>query len=83
MPAMMQRIAISMSLVCAIAISADATTITVTNTNDSGPGSLRRALIDSQDGNTIDFDSSLKGQNILEVNSLPVRFSMASMVTRR
>ena len=61
---MMQRIAISMSLVCAIAISADATTTTVTNTNDSGPGSLRRALIDSQDGNTIDFDSSLKGQNI-------------------
>src|SRR4029078_5846639 len=64
MPAMMQRIAISMSLVCAIAISADATTTTVTNTNDSGPGSLRQALVDSQDGDTIDFDPSLKRQTI-------------------
>src|SRR4051812_47734389 len=61
---MMHRIAISMSLVCAIGISAQATTITVTNTNDAGSGSLRQALVDSQDGDTIDFDSSLKGQNI-------------------
>jgi hypothetical protein len=45
-------------------MSAYATTITVTNTNDSGPGSLRQALVDSQDGDTIDFDPSLKGQTI-------------------
>jgi hypothetical protein len=33
--------------------------ITVTNTNDSGPGSLRQALADAQDGDTIDFDPSV------------------------
>ena len=35
--------------------SARANTITVTNTNDSGPGSLRRALADANDGDTIGF----------------------------
>jgi len=45
-------------------MSAYATTITVKNTNDSGPGSLRQALVDSQDGDRIDFDPSLKGQTI-------------------
>lgn len=32
-----------------------ADTITVTNTNDSGPGSLRQALADASEGDTIDF----------------------------
>ena len=32
-----------------------AATITVTNTNDSGPGSLRQALVDANDGDTINF----------------------------
>jgi hypothetical protein len=36
-------------------MSVQATTITVTNTNDSGPGSLRQALADASDGDTIDF----------------------------
>ena len=44
--------------------TASADTITVTNTNDSGPGSLRQALVDANDGDTINFDSSLKGQKI-------------------
>ena len=44
-----------MLLFCAVAIFAHATTITVTNTNDSGPGSLRQALVDANDGDTIDF----------------------------
>jgi hypothetical protein len=36
-----------------IALRAD--DITVTNTNDSGPGALRQALADANDGDTIDF----------------------------
>src|ERR1051325_3900746 len=39
---------------CGLAI-ARATTITVINTNDSGPGSLRQALADATDGDTIIF----------------------------
>src|SRR5882762_8581124 len=56
--------AIGMLLLCAVAIPADADTITVTNTNDSGPGSLRQALADAQDGDTIQFDPALNGQTI-------------------
>ena len=41
-----------------------ANTITVVNTDDSGPGSLRQAIADANDGDTIDFDPSLKGQTI-------------------
>src|SRR5882762_4059952 len=36
-----------------------ATTITVTDGNDSGPGSLRQALADANDGDTINFDPSV------------------------
>src|SRR6266850_6856061 len=39
-------------------------TIIVTNTNDSGPGSLRQALANAQDGDTIQFDPSLNGQTV-------------------
>jgi hypothetical protein len=39
-------------------------TTRVTNTNDSGPGSLRQALADAHNGDTISFDSSLNGRNI-------------------
>jgi hypothetical protein len=41
-----------------------ATTITVTTTADSGPGSLRQALVDANDGDTIQFDPALNGQTI-------------------
>ena len=51
-------------LLCAVVFSAQANIITVVNTNDSGPGSLRQALADAHDGDTINFDVSLKGQNI-------------------
>ena len=47
--------AICVLLLCAVAIPVDATTITVTNTNDSGPGSLRQALVDANDGDMINF----------------------------
>jgi hypothetical protein len=39
-------------------------TTTVTNTNDSAPGSLRQALADANDGDTINFDPALNGRNI-------------------
>src|SRR6266542_2898530 len=46
---------IAAALFCAVAFLAHAATITVTNTNDSGPGSLRQALADASDGDTITF----------------------------
>jgi hypothetical protein len=44
------RILIGLALLCAMATLARAGTITVTNTNDTGPGSLRQALADANDG---------------------------------
>jgi hypothetical protein len=44
-----------LALFYAAAMSAHASIITVTNTNDSGPGSLRQALVDANDGDTIEF----------------------------
>jgi hypothetical protein len=49
------RAGICLALVCAVASSIYANIITVTNTNDSGPGSLRQALADANDGDTINF----------------------------
>ena len=40
-------------------------TRTVTNTNDSGPGSLRDAILSSHAGDTIKFASSLSGKTIM------------------
>src|SRR5215216_2935253 len=58
------RTMICLALFCSVSMSAYADIITVINTNDSGPGSLRQALVDSHDGDTIDFDPSVKGQTI-------------------
>ena len=38
--------------------------ITVINTNDSGPGSLRQALADADDGDNITFATGLHGQTV-------------------
>jgi hypothetical protein len=46
---------VAVLLFAATAMSAHAATITVTNTNDSGSGSLRQALVDANDGDTIAF----------------------------
>ena len=43
------------ALACALDTSVHANVITVTNTNDSGPGSLRQALVDANDGDIIEF----------------------------
>jgi hypothetical protein len=48
-----------------VGASAHANIVTVTNLNDSGPGSLRQALADANEGDTIDFDPALKGQAII------------------
>jgi hypothetical protein len=53
-----------LSALCLIALSTQAATITVMNTNNSAAGSLRQALADAVDGDTINFDSSLNGQTI-------------------
>jgi hypothetical protein len=46
---------VAVLLFAATAMSAHAATITVTNTNDSGPGSLRQALANANNGDTINF----------------------------
>src|ERR1043166_694871 len=51
----MRFAAMEMLFFCAIAMRVPAATITVSNTNDSGPGSLRQALVDANDGDTIAF----------------------------
>jgi len=48
-----------LSALCLAALNAQAATITVINGNDSGAGSLRQALADANDGDTINFDASL------------------------
>ena len=53
-----------LSAFCLIALSTQAATISVTSTNDSGAGSLRQAIADAVNGDTIDFDPSLNGQTI-------------------
>src|SRR5438874_7091949 len=53
-----------------------ATTITVTNGNDSGPGSLRQALADANDGDTINFDASV-GTVMLATAELAIDKSVA------
>ena len=49
-----------------------ADTLTVTNTNDSGAGSLRQAIANAVDGDTITFAPSLAGQTITLASSLPI-----------
>jgi len=49
------KLAIVAALFLGVLTTLHADTITVTNTNDSGPGSLRQAIADATDGDTIDF----------------------------
>src|SRR5215467_9112760 len=62
--------AIFVLLLTATVMSAHAATITVTNTNDSGPGSLRQALVAAHDGDTITF--AVTGNVVLTGGGLPV-----------
>jgi len=51
-------------LLCPIALHARGVFVIVTNTNDSGPGSLRQALVDAHGGDFINFARTLNGQTI-------------------
>jgi hypothetical protein len=66
--------AIGVLLLYAMAVPASAATITVTNTNDSGPGSLRQALRDANDHDTITF--AVTGTITLTSGGLPVNKSL-------
>src|SRR6267142_797265 len=63
-------VAIAVLLFAATAISAHAATITVTNTNDRGPGSLRQALANANNGDRINF--AVTGTITLTSGGLPV-----------
>src|SRR5436189_5750103 len=68
--------ATAVALLFAVAIPALADIITVTNTNDSGPGSLRQALADVNDGDTINFAVTgtigLTSGEVLVANSITI-----------
>ena len=61
---------LSTVLSCISVMPTHAATITVTNRNDSGPGSLRQALRDTNDGDTINF--AVIGTIILTSGGLPI-----------
>jgi len=63
----------------AVALAARATTIVVTNTNDSGPGSLRQALADANNGDTIVF--AITGTIALTTGELLVGTSVTISAT--
>jgi peptidyl-prolyl cis-trans isomerase SurA len=57
----MKTIALS-ALLCLVALSAHAESYTVRTTEDSGPGSLRDALDDADDGDIILFGGDVRGE---------------------
>jgi len=72
------RVVAAAMLLCAMTLAAMADTITVVNTNDSGAGSLRQVVANANNGDTIDFDSALKGQTItLTSGELSIEKSIA------
>jgi predicted outer membrane repeat protein len=76
---MKTRILFLITLLCAAIAGVqivDAATITVINTNDSGAGSLRQALADTNDGDTIDFDALVTGTIMLTSGELLVNDSI-------
>lgn len=63
------------ALFCAALFTADpaaAEVLTVTHLADSGPGSLRQAILDAVSGDQITFDSSLSGVLVLTTGELHI-----------
>jgi hypothetical protein len=60
----------SLTASCLLVVSTHAATITVTNTNDNGAGSLRQAIADAHDADTIQF--GVTGTIILTTGELVV-----------
>src|SRR6476660_7577834 len=54
-----------LSALCLATLSTQAANITVTNGIDGAPGSLRQALADAHDGDTINFDASITGVSMI------------------
>jgi hypothetical protein len=67
--------AICLSALCLIAPSTQAAAITVTNTYDNGAGSLRQAIADAHDGDTVEF--GVTGTITLTTGGLPVNKSIS------
>ena len=66
----LRLLVISVLLFCVTVMPARASTITVTNTNDSGSGSLRQALVNANDGDTIVF--AVTGNIVLTSDGLVI-----------
>src|SRR5258705_5191092 len=76
---MKTRILFLLPLLCAAITSLQpihAAMIPVTNTNDSGAGSLRQALADASDGDTINFNAAVTGTINLASGPLFVNYSI-------
>jgi hypothetical protein len=71
-----RSVAICLMLLCAAAMTTHAVTITVINTNDSGAGSLRQALADANDGDTINFSITAPATITLTSGELLVNKSL-------
>jgi hypothetical protein len=67
-----------LSAAMAMSGSIETPTLTVTTTADSGAGSLRQALADASDGDTIQFDAALNGHTITLTRDELVAASSAS-----
>lgn len=59
-------------LLIILLIPVSALGVTVTNTNDSGPGSLRQAILDTPPGGIVDFDPSLNGSTITLLSEIQI-----------
>jgi hypothetical protein len=78
-------VVICLILDCARTIASDATIIIVSNTNDSGPGSLRQALVNANDGDTIDATGvsgviTLTGGELLVDKSVTINGAAADVL---